>query len=244
MALVEIAPSDDIRVILCLKFDRRAPSDAVNSFKQELATCASVVHSAELSGAFDLMIEAALPDFIAYHALLDHYAIERSTLVERHEASFVCRRFMRVCDQDDAIWVPCRDGRRRIACSTIDMVRAEGDYVRLHCGAQSWLLHDRMHHMRELLDPDRFLTVHRSTIVNIGFVVQLVHRHYYWVLVLANGEEQRVAKSQVAAVLTALRTDSSNTGNLLPMRRRLAETSGRSAEDANPSSRIPLRMNH
>lgn len=242
MALVEAAPSDDIRVILCLKFDRRAPSDAVTKFKRSLTDCPCVVHSLEASGAFDFMIEASLGDFGAYQSLLDSFSDELSALVEREEASFVCRRFMRVCDQDYAIWVPCRGGRRRIACGTIDLVRAEGDYVRLHCGEQSWLLHDTMHHMRELLDQDDFITVHRSTIVNVNFIRQLIHRRHYWVLLLENGTEQRIAKSHVAVVLAALRTDSSSSDARPAPRRRLAEFPVRPAEQAMPMPRIGAIM--
>lgn len=231
MTLVEAAPSDDMRVILCLKFDRRAASDAVLKFKLDLSACRCVVHSVEATGSFDYMIEAGLSDFGAYHALLDEFADELSTLVERRETSFVCRRFMRPRERDDFIWVPCRDGRRRIACDTIDWVAAEGDYVRLHCGEQSWLLHDTMHHMREMLDERNFLTIHRSTIVNLGFIKQLLHRHHYWVVVLENGTEQRIAKSHVSSVLAELRTDSSITGARPTMLQPLTEPMTHSMEE-------------
>jgi DNA-binding LytR/AlgR family response regulator len=232
MALVEAAPSDEMRVILCLKFDRRAPFDAVAKFKQALLKRACVVHSVESSGAFDFMIEAGLPDFAAYHAMLDDFAIELATLIERQEASFVCRRFLRTDQRDQAVWVPCRDGRRRIECSTIDLVRAEGDYVRLHVGAQSWLLHDTMHHMRELLDAESFLTLHRSTIVNVDFIKRLVHRDNHWVAILGDHAEQRIAKSHVVAILAALRTDSSTHEADPAMRGHLGETSAPPTEDA------------
>jgi DNA-binding LytR/AlgR family response regulator len=225
MALIEAAPSDDMRVILCLKFDRRAPFDAVATFKQNLLDRACVVHSIESSGAFDFMIEAGLPDFASYHALLDDFAVELATLIERQEASFVCRRYLRTIDRDQSVWVPCRDGRRRVDCGTIDLVRAEGDYVRLHCGTQNWLLHDTMHHMRELLDPDTFLTLHRSTIANVDFIKRLVHRRHYWVAILDDDSEQRIAKSHVVAILAALRTESSNGDADPPTRRHLGESS-------------------
>jgi DNA-binding LytR/AlgR family response regulator len=231
MTLVEVAPSEEMRVILCLKFDRRAPFDAVAKFKQSLLDRPCVVHSVESSGAFDLMIEAAVRDFTFYHALLDDYAGEFATLVERQEASFVCRRFVRTADRSQSVWVPCRDGRRRVDCASIDLVRAEGDYVRLHCGTQHWLLHDTMHHMRELLDPEAFLTLHRSTIVNADFIKRLVHRRHYWVAILGNDGEQRIAKSHVVAILAALRTDSSIHDADPPMRRRLSETSALPMED-------------
>lgn len=230
--MVEVTPSDEMRVILCLQFDRRAPYDAVSKFKQNLLDRECVVDSVEALGAFDYMIEAVLRDFAAYHALLDDFADELATLVERQEASFVCRRFKRSADRDQAVWVPCRDGRRRVNCTTIDVVRAEGDYVRLHCGAQSWLLHDTMHHIRELLDPDTFLTLHRSTIVQADFIKRLVHRRHYWVAILDDDTEQRIAKSHVVAVLAALRTDSSIHGAESAMRRQLGEFSAGPTEEA------------
>jgi hypothetical protein len=239
MTLVEVAPSDEMRVILCLKFDRRAAYDAVAKFKQSLIDCACVVHSVESSGAFDFMIEASLRDFTSYHALLDDFAGELASLVERQEASFVCRRFVRTAGRDQSVWVPCRDGRRRVDCATIDLVRAEGDYVRLYCGEQSWLLHDTMHHLRELLDPETFLTLHRSTIVNAEFITRLVHRRHYWIALLGNGAEQRIAKSHVVATLAALRTDSSIADGDPPTRRHLSENSASPKEEAMRPIRIP-----
>ena len=210
MTLVEAAPSNDMRVILCLKFDSRAPFDEVAAFKRALINCDYVLHSVEVSGSFDFIFEASLRDFADYHTHLERFADSMAALVERHEANFICRRFMRVPDREQAIWVPCKDGRRRIDCASIDLVHAEGDYVRIHCGDQSWLLHDTMHHMREKLDRSQFLTLHRSTIANIDFIDRLIHRHHYWLALLANGTQQRIAKSQVAGVLAHLRTDSSN----------------------------------
>ena len=238
MALVEVAPSDEMRVILCLKFDRRAAFDAVANFKQSLLDHPCVVHSVESSGAFDLVVEAAVRDFTAYHGLLDDYADELAGLVERQEASFVCRRFERSAEHAVAIWVPCRDGRRRVECATIDLVRAEGDYVRLYCGEQDWLLHDTMHHMRQLLDSETFLTLHRSTIANVRFIERLVHRRHYWVAILADGREQRIAKSHVVATLAALRTDSSIPEADQAMRRSLSESSASPTEETLQPMRI------
>lgn len=224
MALLEAAPSDEIRVILCLKFNSRAPFDDIEAFKRDLVACPAVVHSVEVSGSFDVMLEAALPDFSAYQGLLDRFAASMAALVERHEANFICRRFLRLLDREDAIWVPCRDGRRRIEVARIDLVRAEGDYMRIHCGKQSWLLHDTMHHVRELLSRATFLTIHRSTIVNINFIEKLIHRDHYWVAIFADGGEQRIAKSHVATVLAELRTDSSMLAGTPSMEVRLSES--------------------
>ena len=217
MALVEAPPSDNMRVILCLKFDPRASFDEVAEFKRALIASREVVHSVVVSGSFDFMLEAALEDFAAYQRLLERFAHELATLVERHEANFICRRFMRVADRGLALWVPCRDGRRRIDSGSIDLVRAEGDYVRICCGDQSWLLHDTMHHLRGMLDERDFLTLHRSTLAAIRFIQKLIHRKDHWVALLADGTEQRIAKSHLASVLATLRSEPQTQPRRAPM---------------------------
>jgi two-component system LytT family response regulator len=47
----------------------------------------------------------------------------------------------------------------------LEWVEADGDYVRLHCGATSHLVRRTMAQMEQRLDPARFVRIHRSTIV-------------------------------------------------------------------------------
>jgi len=55
----------------------------------------------------------------------------------------------------------------------IDWVEAEGNYVRLHTGAASYLLRETMKGIEAKLDPDRFIRIHRSTIVNTDRIKEL-----------------------------------------------------------------------
>ena len=55
----------------------------------------------------------------------------------------------------------------------LDWVAAEGNYVRLHVGAHSYLLRGTMKGIAAKLDPDRFLRIHRSAIVNADRIRQL-----------------------------------------------------------------------
>jgi two-component system LytT family response regulator len=55
----------------------------------------------------------------------------------------------------------------------IDWVEASGNYVRLHVGAESHLLRETMNGLEGRLDPERFLRIHRSTIVNIERIKEL-----------------------------------------------------------------------
>ena len=64
------------------------------------------------------MFEASLRDFADYHAHLDAFArLDWRHLSSAKRRSFVCRRFLRTIDRDQAVWVPCRDGRRRVECA-------------------------------------------------------------------------------------------------------------------------------
>jgi two-component system, LytTR family, response regulator len=55
----------------------------------------------------------------------------------------------------------------------IDWIEAADNYVRLHVGRDSHLLRETMNHLEKRLDPDRFLRVHRSRIINIRQIKEL-----------------------------------------------------------------------
>jgi two-component system LytT family response regulator len=55
----------------------------------------------------------------------------------------------------------------------ISWVQAEKDYVRLHQGAESFLVRSTIQSMAEKLDPTLFMRVHRSTIVNLNHVKEM-----------------------------------------------------------------------
>jgi len=60
-----------------------------------------------------------------------------------------------------------------IKADEIDWLEAEGNYVRLHAGKESYLLRDTISALESQLDPKRFIRVHRSAIVNIDRITEL-----------------------------------------------------------------------
>lgn len=204
MDKVQTVVHDNLRVIMCLAFDHRAPSAEVATFKKCMIDCPHVVHSVELSGTFDFMLEVSLPNIAAYHAGLAVRAEPLAKLVTRYEASFVCKRFVRKAREERAIWVPCHEGVKRLDCALIDKVLADGDYVQVHSGNQRWLVHSTMKALSAKLDPKSFIRIHRSALVRRNHVDCLLHRGTHWIARLLDGSECQIAKSHAAAALKAI----------------------------------------
>ncbi|MDB6127377.1 MAG: two component transcriptional regulator, LytTR family [Verrucomicrobia bacterium] len=52
-------------------------------------------------------------------------------------------------------------------------VEAQGDYVRFHAGRSSCLARTTMKSVTETLPPEKFLRVHRSTVVNVDAIAKI-----------------------------------------------------------------------
>ena len=61
-----------------------------------------------------------------------------------------------------------------IDVDSIDWVEAEGNYVRLHAGDQVHLMRETMNGLIDRIGPKRFFRIHRSRIVNIKKVKELL----------------------------------------------------------------------
>lgn len=68
-----------------------------------------------------------------------------------------------------------RSGERTsfVPVDDVDRIEALQNYVRLHVGAAIHLLHVPMNTVEAVLDPSRFLRIHRSHIVNVRRIAQL-----------------------------------------------------------------------
>jgi two-component system response regulator AlgR len=101
----------------------------------------------------------------------------------------------------EEFWVPDLNGLVRIAAADIERVTAERDYMRLHVGARSWLIHRTIAKLEEELDPRRFIRVHRSVILRRDTIVGLSRDDAgHWSARLADGAEQRIGRSYVDEV--------------------------------------------
>ncbi len=100
-----------------------------------------------------------------------------------------------------------RSGERTIFLTTDDVewIEAEQNYVRVHAGRAAHLLHVPMNTIETSLDPERFLRIHRSYIVNLQHIRQvwtLAHRQF--VLELASGERLQSGRTYGEKIRTVL----------------------------------------
>lgn len=100
--------------------------------------------------------------------------------LEQNRAGVLAERLAAMFDELKA---PARQGPRLIMrdggrvtfveIDRIDWVEAEGNYVRLHAGAQSHLIRETMANLLGQLGEQRFFRIHRSRIVNIDRIKEL-----------------------------------------------------------------------
>jgi two-component system response regulator AlgR len=101
-------------------------------------------------------------------------------------------------------WVPWRSEMIRIEARSIDRVTAERDYMRLHVGARSHLLHMTAKQLERRLDPAHFIRVHRSQIVRRDFIERIRRENGAWLVCCRDGAELRVGRRYMPAARALL----------------------------------------
>lgn len=90
----------------------------------------------------------------------------------------------------------------------IDWIEAAGNYVRLHVGKDKHLVRETMNAIEQKLDPNVFLRVHRSTIVNLERIRELLPAsHGDYEVVLRDGTHltlSRVYRERVEPLIGRL----------------------------------------
>lgn len=199
-------------VIACIAFDHRAPADGLKRFKACITQCPQVERTMEVCGTFDLIVQGRCSDLADYTKGMESLAKPLAQYVSRIETSFVARTVDRPAQAEEtgALWLPCRDGRRRVEYRRIDKIVAEGDYMRVHVGAWSGLIHETMGRLKEEMAGAGFVQLHRSWLVRIAFIDKLIHDQKRWIARLLDGTEVAVAKSHTQDVLRIVAGESSS----------------------------------
>ena len=113
----------------------------------------------------------------------------------------------------DELWVPHRSELLRIAVSEVHRIDAERDYVRLHVAApgeehsadpetgRTYLLLQTIAGLEARLDPEKFIRIHRSTILRRDNIRGLRHDGLgVWSAELMNGEALRIGRTYLSKV--------------------------------------------
>ena len=99
----------------------------------------------------------------------------------------------------EEFWVPHRSELIRIAAIDIDRIDAERDYMRLHVGSRSYLLHQTIGTLEARLDRSRFIRLHRSVIVRKDRIARLGHdKAGAWHAELVDSEQVRIGRTYLA----------------------------------------------
>jgi two-component system LytT family response regulator len=89
-----------------------------------------------------------------------------------------------------------RDSIKLIKVDSIAWVDAAGDYMCVHAEGETYIMRCTMSHLLEELDANVFKRVHRSTIVNLNCIEEVIpHTKGEYFLQLENGEKIKVSRN-------------------------------------------------
>jgi two-component system LytT family response regulator len=92
-----------------------------------------------------------------------------------------------------------------VAADEIEWIEARGDYVRIHAARRAWVVRGTLRELERRLDPDRFLRVHRSTMVGLRSIREVRPlSHGECAVLTASGTELRVSRTRRAALARAV----------------------------------------
>lgn len=139
---------------------------------------------------------------------------QRDALERLHELSsqLDALRETRAPSAEPSLWVHQRGQMVRIAIETVDRVQAEGEYVRLHVGEQSFLLRGSISAIADKLAGCGFVRIHRSTIINQARLTAVQSSRAGVKAVLDGGATLPVGRKYRAAVRQLRADDSAEPG--------------------------------
>ncbi len=142
-----------------------------------------------------------------------HHAIERARLeLNKSRDREISHRILDLLSQvkSEMLLAPASEGRLVIRAkgrvvflnlTEIDWIEASANYVRLNVGKESHLFRETIGRISERLNPNQFVRVHRSTIVNVRKIKELIPVNSgEYILVLKNGKELSCSRSYRAAL--------------------------------------------
>ena len=110
-----------------------------------------------------------------------------------------------VVDPVQKITIKDRDSIKLIEVDSIAWVDAAGDYMCVHAEGETHIMRCTMKRLLEELDDNVFKRVHRSTIVNLNFIREVIpHTKGEYFLQIDNGERIKVSRNYRGAIKSFL----------------------------------------
>jgi two-component system LytT family response regulator len=185
---VQMPELDGFEVFRALELPRRPAVIFVTAFDR-YAIRAFEVH------ALDYVLKPVEADRL--DAALAH---ARQRLGEQRSAAGAMSSLLQTLARDRPYLtrIPVRsEGRVRVvALDQVEWIGAADNYVTLHAGRREYLVRDTIAALERQLDPDQFVRVHRSTIVRIDRISELVpDAHGDFRIRLRSGAELAMSRS-------------------------------------------------
>ena len=100
------------------------------------------------------------------------------------------------------LMVRLRDRIHFVRTEEVDWFEAAGNYVRLHVADRSHLIRSTMSAIEERLDPQQFVRIHRSTIVNVDRIKEIQPwAGGDYLAILKSGQQLRISRGYRDALL-------------------------------------------
>jgi two-component system response regulator AlgR len=147
------------------------------------------------AAAIDYLLKPVAPERLEKAVLRVRERLRQAEAVPLAERLPTAQRYAQ------EFWVPNRGELTRVAVADIDRIEAERDYMRLHAGNRSWLIHETIGALEARLDPALFIRLHRSAIVRRDRITRLAHDGQgNWTAELQGGEQLRIGRTYLASV--------------------------------------------
>jgi two-component system, LytTR family, response regulator len=142
-----------------------------------------------------------------------HHAVERAqSELRKSRDREITHRILHLLSQVRSVALPTPEADNRLVIKAngrvvfldldnIEWVEAAANYVRLNVGKESYLFRETISRISERLDTNHFVRIHRSTIVNVRKIKELIPVNSgEYVVVLKSGRELSCSRGYRAAL--------------------------------------------
>lgn len=115
---------------------------------------------------------------------------------------------VRPAEEDTLTRLPVRSRGKSyfVQLDDVEWIEATGNYVTLHTGDRTHMVRGTMRRLEQLLDPQRFVRVHRSTMVGVAHIASISPTHSGdFTVALASGDEVSTGETYRAVIQALLK---------------------------------------